>query len=144
MFKKFFLAFFLAFFFVSVPSKSSPEYTVIKRDLGGPILEKASQIYASKKPYAVLKGGVCASACTLIFSRPDTCVHKEARIIFHSPRGLGGTELLDSDYKFYVSFMSLSYPPKVAKIFLERAEKSKNFQFELSGADMIKAGVKEC
>lgn len=116
---------------------------VISSDMGGSIDEYAARIAAETG--AVRVRGQCYSACTMWLALGDrVCTYRSARWGFHGATAVD--RRMAAIVEPYANWqLAQSYPPAVRRRFerswINLREQSMRV---ISGAEMIKMGVKEC
>lgn len=113
------------------------DYTVINWHKGGYVIDVFNEIQGYKRPIKIK--GLCASACTYAFRYKDTCVYRNARVMFHVARGEDG--LVNESW---TDFLANQYPKKIREWFKVVVVKTRK-DYEVLGQDLINIfGIKEC
>lgn len=115
----------------------------IRKDYGGAVDKYAAAVVATQEPVAIV--GRCFSACTLYLGAGDVCVSKRAVLGFHGPSTqFPGIALAPAVFDATSARMAAFYPPAVSGWFMSTARFVTTGFYEVSGAELIRHGVKEC
>lgn len=124
-----------------------PPQILVTHDLGGPVEDRMRRVERMRLrgEGVAIPYGRCISACTLYLALPDTCVGQNAEFGFHGPsaatKGIGLP--LEEFYRISAA-MADHYPAPLREWFLSTARYSTLTYHKVSGAQLIKLGVKEC
>lgn len=95
-----------------LPVHEYSTHTEINEHYGGQVIKEYGKILNYKTPIEVR--GFCASACTLVYERKNTCVHPNSVSCFHSPFDKEGRI---NNFIFY--YMADSYPQLLKQWFIK-------------------------
>ena len=126
-------------------SKPDGQSLVIGNDRGGSIRERLIRIRdlrISGQPVRI-EGDICYSACTLLIGLPQTCVAAETTFGFHGP-SYSGRPMSTADFEHTSRVMASYYPPSIRTWFLQEARYDIRSVQRVSGAELIRHGVRAC
>lgn len=116
---------------------------IIRHDLGGSVDAYAAAVRAEVHPVQIT--GECVSACTLWLGAADACVTPDAMLGFHGPSTASGLPLTRAEFDRVTGLMATFYPPAISTWFMRDARRfTGDAILFVSGAEMIKHGVKRC
>jgi len=118
---------------------------VIGNDLGGVISTKASAIdrIRALRQSVQIKGPMCYSSCTMYLGSGDVCVEPNVTFGFHGPSSYG-RPLQPQDFEYWSRVIASHYPAQLSNWFMSTGRHRINGYYRVSGAQLIKLGVRPC
>ena len=120
--------------------------TTIRKDIGGSISERAFEIEELRDSgESVRITGLCASACTMYLTLPNTCVKRHARLLFHGPQTqFYGVGLNKEDFDLWSNVVASYYPKEIKEKYLNSWRYTTIGAVEVSGSQAIQMGARDC
>jgi hypothetical protein len=115
---------------------------VITNDPGGIVAVRAARVAALGDREVRIEGN-CLSACTMYLGAANVCVARNARLSFHGPSHWG-FPLPRADFDFWSGVLARHYPDAIAHWFMQTARHRIHGHYTLTGAEVIRHGVREC
>ncbi len=115
---------------------------VVTNDPGGIVAVRAARIAALGDREVRIEGR-CESACTMYLGAANVCVTRDARLFFHGPSHFG-LPLPERDFDWWSRVIASHYPPPIADWFMQTARHRILGGYTLTGAEVIRHGVREC
>lgn len=119
----------------------------VRNDPGGSLVARLREIHDLRmagRPVEI-RSGFCNSACTLYLSLPTTCVTRETSFGFHGPSSsVPGLGLSAEEFEYWSKLMADHYPAMIRTWFLQEGRNITHGIYKVSGAQVIRAGVREC
>lgn len=118
---------------------------IVTNDLGGSVRKRFYQIkkLIEQGTKIEIRDGYCFSACTMYIGLRNTCVTSGAQFGFHGPHNFPA-RLSPERFEEWSVFISHFYPDPIRKWYLEIGRTTVYGYYEVSGADLIQLGVKDC
>ncbi len=120
---------------------------IIRDDRGGSVVARTRairELKASGRPVEI-RGSFCLSACTLYLALPQACTEPGTVFGFHGPSSrLYGIALRPESFERWSEEMAGYYPEPVRSWFLQTARQRIVGFFRISGAELIKMGIRRC
>lgn len=126
-------------------SQSDTGSLVIGNDRGGSIRDRLIRIRDLRMTGQAVRieGDICYSSCTLLIGLPQTCVAPGTTFGFHGP-SYSGRPMSNADFEHTSQVMASYYPPSIRSWFLQEARYDIRSVQRVSGAELIRHGVKAC
>jgi hypothetical protein len=118
---------------------------VIGNDLGGVISTKANVVdrIRALRQSVRIKGPMCYSSCTMYLGSGDVCVEPNVTFGFHGPSSFG-RPLQPQDFEYWSQIIANHYPAQLSNWFMTTGRHRINGYYKVSGAQLIKLGVRQC
>lgn len=119
----------------------------VRNDPGGSLVARLRELHDLRmagRPVEI-RSGFCNSACTLYLSLPTTCVTRETSFGFHGPTSsVPGLGLSAEEFEYWSKLMADHYPAAIRTWFLREGRNITQGIYKVPGAQVIRAGVREC
>ncbi len=135
------------FFSHPAATKDARRNIVIRNDTGGPVAQRIDLVrhYMDAQVSVEIRGEYCLSACTLYLGVPDACVLPSTRFGFHGPASRHyGIALPHAAFERWSRAMAELYPEPLKDWFLQTARYRVVGFYTISGARLIKMGLRPC
>ena len=118
---------------------------VIGNDSGGRLRARFAEIrqIRFRGDRIEIRGSYCMSSCTLYLGAGNVCVSPATRFGFHGP-SYKHRNIRAERFDYWSRRMATYYPPQISSWFLAQARYVTQGYLELSGADLIRMGVRAC
>lgn len=128
----------------TVPVGYAPRPIIIRNDLGGDVGARANKIsaMAASGQTVEIRGSVCYSACTMYLGLPGSCISRTTQFGFHRPSYYGAA-LEPDQFEFWSQVIAAHYPKALKTWYLQKGRHRASLQM-ISGAELIRLGVREC
>ncbi|MGH1356995.1 MAG: hypothetical protein ACRBBS_18245 [Thalassovita sp.] len=122
----------------------SPAY-VVMNDHGGDVETRIKEIKFVANHYSriEIKGGVCLSSCTMFLGLPQTCINPKTKFGFHGPTD-SGRPLTNERFDYWSAQIAAHYPANLERWYMSKARYLLKGYYCLTGAQLIKMGVRRC
>lgn len=119
--------------------------TVIGDDRGGGVRARILQIreMRAKGNPVRIEGRICLSSCTMYIGMPETCVSPNTTFGFHGP-SLGGRPMDPVDFENTSRIIASFYPEPIRTWYMNEGRTVIDGVFRMSGAEVIRHGVRQC
>lgn len=133
---------------IAVPAGAAPapagETLVVQRDRGGLISRRSAEIRRLRADgRRVELRGECYSSCTMYLGLPNVCVHPQARLGFHAPRGVNAPLPADA-FDHWSQLMARHYREPLRNWYLQEARHIRGQTLVLTGSQLIDLGYPSC
>ncbi len=118
---------------------------VVGNDRGGVVRDRLIELRnlrASGRPVQIT-GDICYSTCTMLIGLPQTCVASSTTFGFHGP-SYYGRPMSPSDFDHVSRVMAHYYPEPLKTWFINEGRNRINGVYRVSGAELIRMGVRSC
>lgn len=128
------------------PKSKVPGATiVINGDPGGSVRERFGEIQQINRlgQRVEIRRGSCMSSCTMFLGARNVCVTPKAIFGFHGPYRFG-SKLTQAEFDRWSKVIASHYPPAIKTWYMTNARYSTRRPSKLSGAELIRLGVRQC
>lgn len=117
---------------------------IVQSDRGGWIGQRSKEIRALRASgQPVELRGTCLSACTMYLSLPNACIAPTATFGFHGP-SRNGQALPPREFDHWSQVMADTYREPLRSWFMNEGRYRTSGYFQLSGAQLINMGYRQC
>ena len=118
---------------------------VVRNDPGGLLTTRLTQIrqLASSGRPVRIEGRYCYSTCTMLITLPGACVDPETVFGFHGPSRFGAP-LTPEEFENASRVIAAHYPAPLRDWYLREGRMTISGFYRISGAELIRLGVRAC
>ena len=119
---------------------------IVNNDDGGLLLPRGDLInkYIREGREVRIVGRYCNSACTMFLAVPNLCVSSRTRFGFHGPSWYGFIPAEGYAFEAGSLFMARHYPEPIRSWYIEHARFIQSGYKFLTGAELIRHGIRSC
>ncbi|MFT6450640.1 MAG: hypothetical protein ACJA06_000120 [Halocynthiibacter sp.] len=118
---------------------------VVRDDRGGKVSSRAAEISQMKArgQRVEIRGRICLSSCTMYLALPGACVEATTSFGFHGPSNRGA-RLSENDFEYWSQVIAAHYPEPLRAWYMETGRTQISEYFQISGAELIRLGLRGC
>jgi hypothetical protein len=117
----------------------------VSNDRGGSIMERERLIrdLDESGTSVRIEGRFCLSSCTMLVGLKNACIDPKTSFGFHGP-SRSGRAIDQKSFEHFTIIMAAHYPPAIRTWFLQTGRYRIKGVYSITGAELIRHGVKSC